>query len=159
MSFKIIPLPTAFLEHTRAEQIDALGQPVKRFFSLEGGEPCRDVLRRARPGEELILASYSPFAKVGPYKEYGPVFILANQSHEPVRFDALPLENQGFSDYFGQQLVLRAYDAEETMVEAVLVSAEEATAKAQQLLQIPEIAFVQARFPAAGCFACRIERV
>ncbi len=158
MSIKIIPIEQDFLTRVRHQQIDHQGQPVERFYSVEGGEPCRDVLRRSRPGEEVILASYSPFAKVGPYKEYGPVFILANPSDESVRLNILPIPDTSSSDYFSQQLVLRAYNHKETMVDSVLVSASDARDTAEKFLLNPEVAFVQARFPTAGCFACRIER-
>jgi len=158
MSIKIIPIEQDFLARVRNQQLDDQSQPVERFYSAEGGEPCRDVLRRSRPGEEVILASYSPFAKVGPYKEYGPVFILANHSAETVRLDILPIPETSSSDYFSQQLVLRAYNYKETMVDSVLVSASEACDTAEDFLLNPEVAFVQGRFPTAGCFACRIER-
>jgi len=61
------PIPAHFLQSVRTEGIDDLGQPAKHVVAT-GGEPCRDVLRRAAPGEPLILASFSPFSKPGPYK-------------------------------------------------------------------------------------------
>src|SRR5688500_16816008 len=102
----IPPLPTDYLERVRHQGTDALGQPVKRVRA-SGGEPCRDVLRRARPGEELLLASFSPFTQVGPYKEYGPVFLLADASDEPVTRDLLPVI--GAEPYLREQFVIRAY--------------------------------------------------
>jgi len=72
-----------------------------------GGEPCRDVLRAAHAGEELLLASYCPFEISGPYKEYGPVFILANPDTTPVSSSIFPVSAE--YGYFGQQFVLRAY--------------------------------------------------
>lgn len=67
----IAPIPTAFLNRVRREGLNDLGQPVKRV-EAQGGEPCRDVLRRALPGEQLILASFTPFTKPGPYHELLP---------------------------------------------------------------------------------------
>ena len=80
MKFQLLPLRQDFLHKARVEGLDDQGQPVRRYHSTEGGEPCRDVLRRARPGEEVILASYCPYEQDGPYKEYGPIFILAEPS-------------------------------------------------------------------------------
>lgn len=157
MNYKIIPMPENYLRQVCEEGVDAQGQAVRSLISKEGGEPCRDVLRRVRPDEELILASFSPFAKVGPYKEYGPVFVLANAIPETPLLDCLPIADSG-SDYFQEQFVLRGYDIDENMVEVILVTAYEAETTLEKLLQMPEIAFAQARFPAAGCFACRIER-
>ncbi|MEA2490354.1 MAG: hypothetical protein QOH21_2146 [Acidobacteriota bacterium] len=148
----IAPLPQAFLTRVRNEGIDDLGQPVKRFRSVEGGEPCRDVLRRARPGEELILASFSPFAQVGPYHEYGPVFVLANDADEPAR-DRLPTDG-----YFRGQLVVRAYGEDESIVDAAMVTAADAGETIARYLGSDDVAFVHARFPVYGCFALRIDR-
>ncbi|HEU4888644.1 MAG TPA: DUF1203 domain-containing protein, partial [Thermoanaerobaculia bacterium] len=55
----IAAIPESFLQRVRSEGIDDLGQPVKHVIA-QGGEPCRDVLRRATAGEPLILASFTP---------------------------------------------------------------------------------------------------
>jgi hypothetical protein len=152
MNIRIAPLPQSFLTRVRSEGIDDLGQPVQRLRSIEGGEPCRDVLRRALPGEELILASYSPFTQVGPYHEYGPVFVLANPSEEELR-DTFPLDG-----YFRSQLVLRAYSPDERILDAAMVTAGDAGATIDRFLGSDDVAFVHARFPVYGCFALRVDR-
>src|SRR6478752_3362912 len=103
---RIAEIPSDFLQQVRTEDRDALGQQVKRVVA-EGGEPCRDVLRRARKGEELILASFSPFAKPGPFHEYGPVYVLANESAEEVDRAAVPAGADG--NYLQQRFAIRAY--------------------------------------------------
>lgn len=115
----------------------------------EGGEPCRDALRRARPGEALILASYCPFERVGPYREYGPVFVLAVAEQGA----ATPKK-----DYLGAAFVLRAYSARERIMDAVISSREQADADLARLFGIAEVAFVLVRFAAYGCYALRLER-
>ncbi|MGH7492520.1 MAG: DUF1203 domain-containing protein [bacterium] len=159
MFMQIAPLPMAFLNRVRKLGLDDQNQPVRRFHSVQGGEPCRDVLRRARAGEEVILASFCPFTKSGPFKEFGPIYILANPAAEQVVRDALPLPKGHPEDYFGQQFVLRAYNQNEDIIDGALVAAEDAKAKLEHFLQTPEVTFVQARFPVYGCFSCRIERV
>ena len=149
----IAPLPSAFLNRVRSEGIDDLGQPVRRMLA-SGGEPCRDALRRAEPGEELILASFSPFQCVGPYREYGPVFVLANASDADGAHDALPTAN----DYLREQFVFRAYAGDESIRDAALVTRESAEATLERFLASPETAFVHARFPTYGCFALRVDR-
>lgn len=153
-TIQIAPLPPEFLQRVRNDGIDDLGQQVKRVRSISGGEPCRDVLRRARPGEELILASFSPFAKPGPYHEYGPVFLLANPSEEDVARAALPIA----TGYLREQFVLRAYSDAEEIVDAAIVRQDESEARLAQFLERADVAFVHARFPAYGCFACRVDR-
>jgi|SRR6185369_13447516 len=153
MNINIAPLPADFLHRVRTLGIDDQGQPVKRLIA-EGGEPCRDVLRRANPGEELILASFSPFAKSGPYKEFGPVFVLANESDESIDRTLLPIP----IGYLRERFVLRAYSGEESIVDAAMLSPEDVAPALEKFLASPDVAFVHARFPTYGCFACRIDR-
>jgi len=157
MNIRITELPAAFLRRVREQGIDDLGQPVERFLA-EGGEPCRDVLRRARPGEALILAGHSPFAQAGPFREFGPVYVLAEASDEAVARDRLPLPDGSETAYFSARLVLRAYSADQRIVAAELADADKAQATTDALLSRPDTAWLQARFPTYGCFACRIER-
>jgi hypothetical protein len=152
----IAPVPQSFLDRVRREGIDDLGQPVKRLVA-EGGEPCRDVLRRASAGEELILASFTPFSKSGPYKEYGPIFVLAHDGGESIRRDALPPAGSP-TDYLREQFVIRAYSSEEEIVDAVMVSASAIEETLDRFLQSPGTAFLHVRFPTYGCFAMRIDR-
>lgn len=159
MKFQILPLRSDFLHRVRNQGIDDQGQPVQRMRSVNGGEPCRDALRRARPGEEIILASYCPFSKPGPYKEYGPVFVLAEPSDEEVIRNRLPLPVGNSEGYFSNQFVLRAYNHDQAIVDAVLVTAVEANYTLQRFLEATDVAFVDARFPTYGCFSCRVERI
>lgn len=158
MDLRTIPLPQAFLTRVRQQGIDDQGQPVERYRSVAGGEPCRDVLRRARPGEELILASFGPFEKAGPYREFGPVFVLAEPASEAPASTGFPSSGGEAEAYFKDRLVLRAYSHDERILGAEMVEADDAPATAERLLASPEVAFLQARFPTYGCFACRIER-
>lgn len=153
MHIRIAPIPRPFLDRARAESLDALGQPVRRLIA-SGGEPCRDVLRRAQPGEELILASFSPFAAVGPYREFGPVFILANPDDDASSRDTLPIE----SGYLRERFVIRAYSAGEEILDAAMVTPDEANETMDRFLGRDDVAFLHARFPVYGCFACRIDR-
>ncbi|HEX9163533.1 MAG TPA: DUF1203 domain-containing protein [Thermoanaerobaculia bacterium] len=156
MQVAIAGIPTAFLSRVRSDGIDDLGQPVKRVIA-QGGEPCRDVLRRASPGEPLILASFTPFTKTGPYKEYGPIFVLASGNGEQPRRDRLPKAGAD-TDYLREQFVIRAYSAAEEIVDAALVKAPEIDATVERFFERSDTAFLHVRFPTYGCFACRIDR-
>jgi len=153
MNINIAPLPADFLHRARTLGIDDQGQPVKRLIA-EGGEPCRDVLRRAEPGEELILASFSPFAKSGPYKEFGPVFLLANDTGETIDRKSIPIP----TGYLRERFVLRAYSHDESILDAELLTPGDFDATLEKFLASPDVAFVHARFPVYGCFALRIDR-
>jgi len=149
----IVPIRPDFLTQVREQGIDDLGQPVERL-TAHGGEPCRDAFRRARPGEALILASYCPFERVGPYREYGPVFVLA-EGELAAPPSGLPVD--GEFPYLGASFVLRAYSADERIVGAVLTTPAEAGAQLERLSDEHNPAFILARFPTYGCYALRIE--
>ena len=152
MNISIATIPTEFLRRVRTEGLDDQGQPVKRVVA-EGGEPCRDVLRRARAGEQLILASFTPFTKPGPYKEYGPIFVLADPDGDGAHRDALPLDG-----YLREQFVIRAYSDAEEIVDAALVTPGEASSTVERFLGRDDTAFLHVRFPTYGCFALRVDR-
>lgn len=153
---RIAPLPASFLTRVRSEGRDDLGQSVKRVIA-SGGEPCRDVLRRARPGEELILASHSPFTKAGPYKEYGPIFVMARESEEPVQRDAVAAGSE--TNYLRAQFVIRAYSAEDEILDASLVVAGDAQRVIDRFFARSDVSYLHVRFPTYGCFAGRLDRV
>ncbi|MEW6762925.1 MAG: DUF1203 domain-containing protein [Pseudomonadota bacterium] len=149
---RIVALPSGFLARVRSG-LDDLGQPVERHVA-SGGEPLRDCLRRASPGEAILLASYCPFTVAGPYKEYGPVFVSASPQPEPP-LDALPVG--GERPYLGSSFVLRAYSREERIVDARLSNPGAAIDDLAILFERPDTAFVLARFPTYGCYALRID--
>lgn len=151
---RIAPLPEAFLRKVRDEGRDDLGQPVRRLRA-DGGEPCRDALRRAKPGEEIILASFSPFTVEGPFHEFGPVYVFAN---DIARHEDEELPVGGADDYLREQFVIRAYSKEEDILDAALVQAPAAQATIDRFLGRTDVAFLHVRFPTYGCFACRIDR-
>ena len=152
---RIAPIPEEFLKQVRVEGRDALGQQVKRLRA-SGGEPCRDVLRRAKPGEELILASFSPFSKPGPFHEFGPIYVLANDSGE--RIDRDVIETGSGENYLRSRFAIRAYSTAEEIIDAELVEAGDAQETIERFFARPETAFIHVRFPTYGCFACRLDR-
>lgn len=141
-----------FVRRVRATQVDDLGQPIVRFISPRGGEPLRDLLRRAHPGEEVLLASYALFAEAGPFREFGPVYVSASAAPETSPLDPFT------GDYFGAELILRAYDHRPWIQQAKRVSKNEAPDQIEEWLKDSSIRFVDARFPLYGCFACRFIR-
>lgn len=155
LSYKITPVKSTFLQRARELGRDDQNQTVERLIAV-GGEPCRDSLQRARAGEELILASYCPFELAGPYKEYGPIFIRAHEDDQVLpQLLSMLVEQQ----YLGRQFVLRAYSEQERIVDACLTVPQQCEADLKALLIRPEVKFVLVRFPAYGCYACRVERI
>lgn len=154
IDYTIVPIKPGFVQRARLGRDDQ-NQPVELSVA-SGGEPLRDQLRRAVPGEAIILASYCPFDVEGPYKEYGPVFISAELPAPTAPVTRLPLREHG--NYFSDTLVLRAYSADQRIVDAVVTPAAEAEQRLAAYLLRDDVVFVLARFAAYGCYGCRIDK-
>jgi len=111
----------------------------------------------ARASGQLILASFTPFSKAGPYKEYGPIFVLADDSGEETRRDRLPPAGSEH-DYLRDQFVVRAYSDVEEILDAAMTKAADIAATVERFFDRADIAFLHVRFPTYGCFALRIDR-
>ena len=85
------------------------------------------------------------------------MFILAQSSDEDVHRDRLPPIGSP-NDYLRDQFAIRAYSDAEEIVDAALVAARDAAATIELFFESPDVAFLHARFPTYGCFACRIDR-
>ena len=153
-SFTATPIRQDFLAKVRETGLDDQNQSVVRLIA-QGGEPCRDALRRARPGEALILASYCPFSRPGPYREYGAVFVRQAADGE----DEHPWSTGNQGDYLSanKPVVLRAYDAQEHISAATLVMPDQIDAGLKDYFAREETRFVLLRFPAYGCYALRFD--
>jgi hypothetical protein len=158
MKIIIRTLRPDFLLKIRDAGLDDQNQKVIKL-AANSGEPCRDVLRRAMPGERLILASYCPFTVAGPYKEYGPVFVLEYPSTELVDYRAIPLPKGRPTDYLRDQpFVFRAYSKCENILTAELLDPSSAQLEMSKIFKNEQVEFILARYAAYGCYGFRIER-
>ncbi len=155
-AYKIVAINTRFIEQVRNQQIDDQNQPVE-FSMAKGGEPCRDVLRPAKPNEKIILASYCPFTRAGPYKEYGPVYLLA-EDIKSVRETPLSISQLVAEGYLGEVFVLKAYSFSQRIIDAKLAYPHSAEEIIEALFSNESVDFVMVRYAAFGCYSLRIER-
>src|SRR5436190_9559720 len=149
--FRIVPLPTAIADAAR----DAAGRGVPDHVVTEvdspKSAPCRHCLRWAQPGERVILFPYPSIPPGRSYSESGPIFV-----HEQ-RCESYGA-TQSYPPDFRQGRVLRAYDSQENMIDAIVVDGEELEVIIAKLLANPATAFLQVRSVTRGCFTFRIER-
>ena len=140
---------------------DDAGRVPEPFADAGGGSPLRCCNRLSRPGEQIVLASYSPLHRwatatgkdPGPYDETGPVFLHAVPCEGP--------EDDGWpEDYRGLPRVLRPYDADGRILDGVVIAEGDMHPEraVDQVLADPRVAFVHARALLAGCFTFAIER-
>lgn len=156
--YHIVPIHSAFLQRLREDGVDDQTQTAEHHIAT-GGEPCRDVLRRAQPGERIVLASYTPFTKPGPYKEFGPIFVMADGAEEASKPLPPSLNALAACGYLRDTFVLRAYDGADRIVDGVVVQVDAAEHTLQDMLRRETVRYVLVRFAGYGCYACRIEAV
>lgn len=150
-AFTIFPLMPAFVARLRATRRDDFGREVDVIIA-EGGEPMRDQLRRASPGERMFLCSYQAVPLPSPFAEIGPVYVSADAPPPAAFTDELP------PGYFNRTFAVRAYDAQDRIVESKLVEPSAAAATFREMLARPNAAYLHARFGGHGCFAALIQR-
>jgi hypothetical protein len=148
----ITALPTEVVDRWLHAGVDDHGNVLAPIVAdRPAAFPCRHCLADAEPGEPMLLASHSPFALPGPYKEVGPVFVHARPC---ARFDGdvIPLQLRR------RLLALRGYDRAQSLVDAVIVEGAAMDGELERLLARSDVAFVHVRFARPGCFACRMDQ-
>lgn len=151
LRFSVRPLDPAFVQRVRTTGRDDFDRAVDLSIA-GGGEPMRDQLRRAEPGERVILCSYQAIALPSAFAEIGPIYVSADAPAVAAFTDELP------PGYFNRTFALRAYDASHRIVDSTLVDPSAAPEKTRALLMLPAAAYLHARFAGHGCFAARIDR-
>ena len=149
--FRIVPLPTAVADAARRAAIAGARDHALVAVDSPTGYPCRHCLRWAQPGERVILFPFASVEPGHPYSETGPIFVHEQPCEQYSATHEFPAD-------FRKGRVLRAYDARQNMIDAIVLNGEEPESVIEKLLRNPETAFLQARSVSRGCFTMRIER-
>jgi len=140
---------------------DDAGRIPQPFADRDGGSPLRCCNHLSRPGEQILLVSYSPLHRwatakgvdPGPYDETGPVFLHAIPCDGP--------DHDGFpDDYRGLPRVLRPYDADGRILDGQVIAEGDLHPERaiDEVFADPKVAFIHARALLAGCFTFAIDR-
>lgn len=116
------------------------------------GYPCRQCLRDADIGEELILVSHDPFTTDSPYRSASPIFLHQNACEPPVDPSELPAQ------LTGRQLSVRSFDRHEMMIDATVVGGQELGATIQAFFSDEASARIHVHNANRGCWAVSVER-
>lgn len=149
--FRIVPLPTEVAEAARRAAKKGASDHALIAVDSATGYPCRHCLHWARPGERVVLFPFASIEPGRPYSESGPIFV-----HERSCESYAPIEE--YPGDFREGRVLRAYDREQKMIDAVIVNGEPPEAVIEKLFRNPDTLFLQARSATRGCFTFKIER-
>jgi hypothetical protein len=114
--------------------------------------PCRQCLRDAEVGEELLLVSHDPFTVDSPYRSASPIFIHRQPCAPPTDLRALP------EQLTIRELSVRAFDAEALMIDAAIVPGDDLGATLARMFDIDACHHVHVHNATRGCWAVRVDR-
>ena len=150
-SYRIVPLRTDIADAARHAL--AVGAPDHALLTADSASayPCRHCLQWANSGEQMILF---PFAAVGdgPYQERGPIFVHAEPCTRYANTASYPAE-------FRSGRAVRAYDAQNSMIDARVVNGEPVEVVIDEMLKNPAAEFLHVRSATRGCYTLGVERI
>lgn len=138
-----------------AEDADALRSEGGKVYVADEapGYPCRQCLRDADIGEELILVSYDPFDTTSPYRSASPVFLHRAPCGPAESGAQLPLQ------LTRRQLAVRSFDAGAMMIDAAVIDGEALDATIQRLFADEHSERLHIHNAARGCYAAAVTRL
>ena len=147
--FRLRPIDPADADRLRAAWADS---PVY-VADAKPSFPCRQCLRDAEIGEELLLVSYDPFDVDSPYRSASPIFLHRAPCAPPVDLGVLPVQ------LTARQLSVRAFDAEASMIDAAIVHGDLLDETLARMLDDAACDHVHVHNASRGCWAVRVDRV
>jgi hypothetical protein len=140
----------AGIDPSHADHLRALGG-ITYVADEKPGFPCRQCLRDAEVGDELLLVSYDPFTASSPYRCASPIFIHSTSCTPD---DSAELPTQLTS----RKLSIRAFDTEAMMLDAALIDGVDLPKTIEKLLDNPSVDVLHVHNEPRGCWAARVER-
>jgi Protein of unknown function (DUF1203) len=148
--FTITPIDARTADRLRAAAV------VVRIADESPGYPCRQCLRDAEVGDELVLVSHDPFEDFGgqsPYRGASPIFLHRDDCS--LRVDPATVPDQ----LSRRRLSLRAFDTEAMMLDGRVVDGADLGAVLDELLAVDEVERIHVHNAGPGCFAAVVTAV
>lgn len=116
------------------------------------GYPCRQCLRDADVGEELILVSHNPFTTNSQYRSASPIFLHRLACEPPNDPTHLPQQ------LTQRQLSVRSFDQDEMMIDAAVIDGQELAHTIQGFFENATSEQIHVHNATRGCWAVTVER-
>jgi len=140
----------AGIDPADADRLRATGG-ISYIADEQPGFPCRQCLRDAEIGDEMILVSYDPFTGSSPYRAASPIFLHRHPCLPPDTTEP-PLQ------LTRRTLSVRGFDAADMMLDAALIAGDELSATIERLFDNSDIDHLHIHNEPRGCWAARVER-
>jgi Protein of unknown function (DUF1203) len=126
---------------------------VKRYVADEKpGFPDRVELRDPEVGETLLLLNYTHQPADTPYHASHAIYVREGAETAYDRTGEIP------EAFRARTMSLRAFDAEDMMVDADLVEGRDIESTIERILGDSQVAYIHAHYAKRGCYAAHIER-
>ncbi len=154
MTYRIRGLePAQFARYFTASEAQSMQLRSRKVTAGAAGRyPCRVSLEDAAPGEELLLTHFTNHAVETPYRNAFAIYVRRTAEAAAEYVDAVPPILRG------RPIALRGYDGAGNLHRAALALADDVDAVTRDLLDDPQVAYIDAHNAMHGCFAARIER-
>jgi hypothetical protein len=116
------------------------------------GYPCRQCLRDAQVGDELILVSHDPFSTASPYRSASPIFLHREPCQPPIGGGAVP------EQLTIRQLSVRSFDGGEMMLDATVIDGALLATTIEHLFADGNAARIHVHNASRGCWAVAVDR-
>jgi len=146
LAFRLSPIDTA-----TADDLRRSGGEI-HVAEESPGYPCRQCLRDAAVGEELVLVSHDPFTTDSPYRSASPIFLHREPCGTPDDLDQIPPQLSG------RQLSVRSFDRREMMIAAAVIDGRELASVIDELLDDDASARLHVHNASRGCWAVTVDR-
>lgn len=117
------------------------------------GYPCRQCLRDAAVGDELVLVSHDPFRTDSPYRSASPIFLHSRPCKPPDDLGVIPTQLSC------RQLSVRSFDRREMMIDAAVIDGRELTFVIDRFLRDDAATHLHIHNAGRGCWAVTVDRV
>jgi len=125
---------------------------VRYVADSKPGYPCRQCLRDAEVGEELLLVSYDPFTMDSPYRCASPIFLHTHECSLGPDSDDLPTQ------LTCRQLSVRAFDDQAMMIDAAIIDGAALESTIERFFADPSADNIHVHNASRGCWAVTVER-
>ena len=140
----------AGIDPAEADRLRAAGG-VTYVADSKPGYPCRQCLRDAEIGDEMLLVSYDPFTASSPYRCASPIFIHSTPCASDDWHD-LPVQ------LTSRTLSVRCFDEAAMMLDAALIEGIELSGTIETLFENPAIDHLHVHNASRGCWAALVKR-
>ncbi len=154
MNFQISGLDEGRFQHLFDQAPEVLAKHgVERMIAeSRPGYPCRVSLEDVNIGESVLLMNYEHLPGSSPYRSSHAIFVKEGASR------AIVAKNQIPEMMRIRLLSVRAFDANEMMIDADVVDGRDLKSTIENMLSIESVDFLHIHNAKRGCFIARADR-